>query len=128
MRCFRKLLGINYRDRITNNEVRSRIVQAAGPYDELLSIVRRRKIKWFGHVTRGSSSAKTVLQGTVLGGRGRGRPKRTWGADLREWMGMSEEQLLRAATEREQWRQLAWSALLVPLRPPRLRESKLVLL
>ena len=45
MRCFRKLLGINYRDRITNNEVRSRSVQEVGPYDVLLSIVRRRKIK-----------------------------------------------------------------------------------
>ena len=68
--------------------------------------------------------AKTVLQDMVPGRRGRGRPKRTWGTDLREWMGMSEEQLLRAAMERESWRQLAWSASLVPLRPPRLRESK----
>ena len=51
MRCFRKLLGINYRDRITNNKVRSRIVLEADPYDELLSIVRRRKIKRFGQVT-----------------------------------------------------------------------------
>ena len=124
-RCFRKLLGINYRDRRPNNDVRSRTVQAAGPYHLLLSIVRRRKINLFGHVTKGSSLAKTVLQDTVPGGRGRGRPKTSWGADLREWMGMSEEQLLRAATEREQWRQLAWSASLVPLRPPRLSENLL---
>ena len=124
MRCFRKLLGITYRDRVTNEEVRSRIIQAAGPYDELLSIVRRRKLKWFGHVTRGASLAKIVLQGTVPGGRGRGRPRRTWGADLRDWTGMSGDQLLRAARDRTAWRQLACSASLVPLRPPRLRESK----
>ena len=99
-------------------------MQAAGPYDELLSIVRRRKLKWFGHVTRGASLAKVVLQGTVPGGRGRGRPRRTWGADLRDWTGMSEDQLLRAAMDRTAWRQLACSASLVPLRPPRLRESK----
>ena len=114
IRCFRKLLGISYRDRLTNNEVRSRIVQAAGQYDELLIIIRRRNIKWLCHVTRCSSLAKIVPHGTVPGKRGRGKPKRTWDTDLREWKGMSEEQPLRAAMKRKSWRQLAWSTSLVP--------------
>ena len=73
MRCFRKLLGISYRDHINNEEVKARIGNAIGPYEDLLTTVNRRKLKWYGHVTRSSGLAKTILQGTVQGGRQRGR-------------------------------------------------------
>ena len=33
MRYFRKLLGITYKDHITNHTVKERIRQAIGPYD-----------------------------------------------------------------------------------------------
>ena len=78
MRCFRKLLGISYRDHITNDAVRDRIRQAIGPYDDILTTVKKRKLKWFGHVSRSSGLAKTILQGTVQGGRRRGRQKKCW--------------------------------------------------
>ena len=77
MRCFRKLLGISYRDHITNNAVRDRIRQAIGPYDDTLTTVKKRKLKWFGHVSRSSGLAKTILQGTLQGERRRGRQKKT---------------------------------------------------
>ena len=51
MRCFRKL---TYRDRISNEEVQSRVQRAIGPYDDLLTTVRHWKFKWYGHVTRSS--------------------------------------------------------------------------
>ena len=76
MRCFRKLLGISYRDHITNQEVKARIGNAIGPYEDLLTTVKRRKLKWYGHVTRSSGLAKTILQGTVQGGRRRGRQRK----------------------------------------------------
>ena len=50
MRCFRKLLGILYSDHITNEEVKARIGNDIGPYEDLLNSVKRRKLKWFGHV------------------------------------------------------------------------------
>ena len=49
MRCFRKLLGISYRDHITNEEVKARIGNAIGPYEDLLTTAKRRKLKWYGH-------------------------------------------------------------------------------
>ena len=61
MRCFRKLLGITYRDRISNEEVQNRIQRAIGPYDDLLTTVRHRKLKWYGHATRSSGLSKTML-------------------------------------------------------------------
>ena len=57
MRCSRKLLGISYRDHITNDAVKNRIRQAIGPYDDILTTVKKRKLKWFGHLSRSSGLA-----------------------------------------------------------------------
>ena len=65
----RKLLGISYTDHVTNEEVKARIGNAIGPYEDVLTSVKRRKLKWYGHVTRSSGLVKTILQGTVQGGR-----------------------------------------------------------
>ena len=44
MGCYRKLLGIAYRDHVTNEEVRAKIQQAIGPHEDLLMIVKRCKL------------------------------------------------------------------------------------
>ena len=85
MRCFRKLLGISYRDHITNDAVRDRIRQAIGPYDNILNSVKKRKLKWFGHVSRSSGLGKAILQGTAQGGRRRGQQKKRWENKNAEW-------------------------------------------
>ena len=41
MRCFRRLLGISYRDHVTNEEVRNRIRQAVGPYEDFFTTVKK---------------------------------------------------------------------------------------
>ena len=69
MRCFRRLLGISYKDHITNEEVKRRVQNEIGPYTDLLSTVRQRKLKWYGHVSRSAGLAETFLQGTVQGGQ-----------------------------------------------------------
>ena len=60
----------------TNEEVRAKIQQAIGPHEELMTIVKRRKLLWYGHVSRSSALAKTILQGTVKEGRRQGRQKK----------------------------------------------------
>ena len=67
MRCCRRPLNISYKDHVTNEEVRKKIQEAIGEYDELLTLVKKRKLRWFGHVSRSSGLAKTILQGTVKG-------------------------------------------------------------
>ena len=51
------------------------------PHEDLLTTVKRRKLKWYGHVTRSTELAKTILQGTVQGRRRRrrGRQKKMGG-------------------------------------------------
>ena len=67
MRCYRKTLRIPYKDHVTNEEIRAKIQQAIGPHEDLLTIVKRRKLQWYGHISRLSGLAKTIFQGTVKG-------------------------------------------------------------
>ena len=61
MRCFRKLLDISYRDHITNDGVRDRMRQAIAPYDDVLTMLKKRKLKWCGYVLRSATLAKTIF-------------------------------------------------------------------
>ena len=104
MRCLRRLLGIDYRDHITNVSVREKVTAEIGRHQELLEIVKARKLKWFGHTTRKNCLAKECLQGTVRGGRGRGRPRKKWADNVKEWTGLSFAEATRAAERRDDWR------------------------
>ena len=75
MRCYRKILCISYKDHVTNKEVHNNIKQPIGPYEDLLTTVKRWKLKWYGLVSRTSGMTKTILQGTVRGARRRGRQR-----------------------------------------------------
>ena len=84
MRCYRKIIRISYKDHVTNEEVRAKIQQAAGSHEDLLTIVKRRKLQWYGHVSRSSRLAKPVFQGTVKWGRRQGGQRKRWEDNIRE--------------------------------------------
>ena len=89
MRCYRRLLNISYKDHVTNEEVRRKIQAAIGEYDELLTLVKKRRLRWFGHVSRSSGLAKTILQGTVKGKKEKEADRRRGGKTIsksgQEW-------------------------------------------
>ena len=91
---------------VTNEEVRAKIQQAIGPHEDLLTIVKRRILQWYGHVSRSSVLAKTILQGTVKGGRRQGRQRKRWGDKIREWTGLEFAKSQRAVENRQVWRKL----------------------
>ena len=70
MICNRRLLNISYKNHVTNEDVRSRIQNATGVHDDLLTMVKKRKLRWYGHISRSSGTAKTIVQGTVKGASG----------------------------------------------------------
>ena len=109
--------GITYRDHIANDEVRRRIPQAIGPYVDLLTIIRTRKLRWYGHVTRICGLAKTILQGIVEGGRRRGRPRKLWSDNIKERTGLNFAESQRAAQDREEWSRLVAVSSLMSQRP-----------
>ena len=47
MRCYVRVLRILYKDHVTNEEVCVKILQAIGPHEDLLTIVKKRKLKWY---------------------------------------------------------------------------------
>ena len=53
-------MNISYKDHVTNEEVRRKIQAAIGDYDELLILVKKQKLRWFGHVSRSSGLAKRL--------------------------------------------------------------------
>ena len=122
MRCNRKILRISYKDHITNEEVRAKIQQAVGPYEDLLTTVKRRKLQWYGHVSRSSGLAKTTLQGTVKGERRQGTQRKRWEDNIREWTGLEFGKSQRAVENRGKWRKLVAKSSVVPQRPSRLRD------
>ena len=111
MRCYRRLLNISYKDHVTNEEVRNRIQKAIGVHNDLLTMVKKRKLRWYGHISRSSGMAKTILQGTVKGARRRNGNITS--------MGFGDS--LRAAEDREGWKGIVATSSVGPRWPPRLR-------
>ena len=115
MRCYCRLLNISYKDHVTNEEVCRKIQTAIGEYDELLTLVK--KLRWFGHVSRSSGLAKTILQGLVKGKRKRGRQKKRWEDNIKEWTEMDFASSTRTAENRTRWKGIVANSSVVPRRP-----------
>ena len=122
MRCYRRLLNISYNDLVTDEEVRNRIQNAIGVHDDLLTMVKKRKLRWYSHISRSSGMAKTILQGALKGARRRGRQHKRWENKIKEWTGMGFGDSLTAAEDREGWKGIVTTSSVVPRRLPRLRD------
>ena len=124
MGFYRKILHISYKDHVTDEGVRAKTQQAIGPYKNLLTIVKRRKLQWSGHVSRSSDLPKSILQGTVKGVEGKADRGRGWKTTS------GNGQALRPPSPRGQWRigkkrrKLVVKSSVVPQRPSRLRDRR----
>ena len=93
MRCIQKLLCISYKDHIANEEVKNRIRQAIGPYEDLLPTVEKCKVKYYGHVTRYCKAQYQEKEG--------GRQRKRWEVNIKEGTGRNLSDTLRGRKERE---------------------------
>ena len=100
----RKILGIVWRDKITNLEVRRRTGM-----DKLEDIIRKRRLQWLGHVHRMEQGRipKQTLNWSPPGKRKRGRPRMNWSTTVNkdlECIGMTWEEAEATAVDRVVWR------------------------
>ena len=102
MRCYRRLLNISYKDHVTNEEVRRKIQATTGEYDEFLTLVKKRKLRWYGHVSRSSGLAKTILQGRVKGKRRMRQTKERGGKTISK----SGQEWTLPAVNRTRWNEI----------------------
>ena len=105
MICYRRLLRVPYKDHTSNEIIKEIITQHIGPHKDLLSTVKERKLKLFGHVTRRKSIANTIMYGNVRGSRPPGRPKKTWLQNIKEWTGTTLGDATEVAYNRDLWRE-----------------------
>jgi len=108
--CYRRILRISWKDHVTNEMVEQRM----GCQMKLATRLCQRKARFAGHIMRGSSGglASLVIEGTIEGTRGRGRPRRTWGKDITTW---TKTENLGSAKRKAENRSL-WRSLVVNLR------------
>ena len=97
MRNMRRILGIKWSDRITNNEV----LERAG-IPSMYTLLCQRRLRWLGHVLRMQDSR--IHKDLLFGGhrRAQGRPHLRYKdvskcIDVKGWEGLAEDRL--------QWRQ-----------------------
>ena len=114
MRCYRRLLNISYKDHVTNEEIRRKIQAAIGEYDELLTLVKKRK------------QGLAMIQGLLVYQRQsykaqgkektRGRQKRSED-NIKEWTEMDFASSIWAAENRTRWKGIVANSSGVPERP-----------
>ena len=74
MACLRKILGVTKMDRLHNTSIRERV----GYQEDIVLKIQRRRLRYFGHISRMEMSRYPymALHGRVHGTRGKGRPRK----------------------------------------------------
>ncbi|KAI5751226.1 hypothetical protein M8J77_005483 [Diaphorina citri] len=104
------MLKDKWQDKTNNVTILSRIGEER---PGLLNTIKERKMKFAGHVMRGSNGQlmKSIVDGKIEGTRGRGRPRRVWDNDLVEWLGRTFEEIQELAVDRTSYRSAIFSVL-----------------
>jgi hypothetical protein len=108
MKCLRLIMNISWTEMRTNDWV----LEEAGVERSLLKTVKERKMTYFGHIMRreGTCLEKDIMQGTMPGKRNRGRPRTNWLGNVKEWTGLTMEEMIRLTEDRKRWRSIVHDA------------------
>src|SRR6218665_474306 len=108
MKCIRRILRVSWTQTKTNEWG----LETAGMERELLNIIKRRKLSYFGHVMRkeGDCLEEEIMQGTTTGARKQGKPRMRWMNNMEEWTGMPFEDLMKKTRDRRKWSRLVHEA------------------
>lgn len=98
MWVYRRMERVSWVDRVSNVEVLGRVSAER----ELMNRVRRRQRNWIGHVLRGNSLFRDVIEGKLEGKRTRGRRRIDLLSELKG--GCSYQELKIRSWDRQKWR------------------------
>ncbi len=98
MKCYRRILKINWQDRIRNEDIRKRILKE----ETIIDTIKKRKLRLFGHICRMDNNRliKHTVFAKMNGKSRRGRPWREWLDDITEWCQRSGQDLFHIAQDR----------------------------
>jgi hypothetical protein len=104
MRCLRCLLGVSLLDHIRNDDIRKRL----GIKKTIINIIKAKRLKWFGHVTRSNTAGYVyaAYRDDFKRKRLPGRPRKRWKDQIKDDLGLPLATAERVAKDRENWRNL----------------------
>ena len=108
MRCYRRIMKVNWRDKVTNDSIRKSLSRE----HTIIETFKLRKLRLFGHICRMDDSRllKNNQLGTVEGNRPRGRPARRWSDDIVQWLGRPLPEAVHMAADRNAWSRIVENA------------------
>ena len=102
--CYRRMLKISWKDKITNEEVYQKI----GEKNDIWRSIKNRRTGLVGHILRHENMIKMILEGMTEGKRCRGRLRLHYTKQLMEDMNCtSYQELKRRAEKRADWKTAA---------------------
>jgi hypothetical protein len=115
--CYRRILKVKWIDKVSNDKVLQRMQQSEMYLHK--SIIKQ-KMSFAGHILRGSSGEDMlkVLEGRINSKNCKGRPRRMWLDDVKEWSGLQcYESIKRLAENRHSWRNICLNLACQPSDP-----------
>ena len=101
MWMYRRIGRVSWKAKKTNKEVLNKLgLQST----KLMTVVRQRIVRFYGHVRRHDSLQRIITEGMVNGKRGRGRKRCEWLRNVSRYAGMNINRCAEIATNREEWR------------------------
>jgi len=102
MRCYRQILRVCWKDRVSNKTIRERVER----HHSVVDLIKQWKLRLFGHICRMKDQrlVKTVMLEMVEGERPVGRPSRRWSDDITDWCNCTLPEAVQLANNSQQWR------------------------
>jgi hypothetical protein len=113
MWIWRRLLGISWKERRTNESVIQELGHLRGDMTLLQRIIKQ-KMMYFGHVMRADGLEKEMMLACGEGTRRRGRPRTRWMEDVHRKTTMNLAELRDKTQNRVEWRRLVVTVAKVP--------------
>ena len=100
--CYRKILKISWTKRVSNKQVLNREEASK----EMMRVIRRRQLRFYGHVMRRYQMESNCRTGRLDGRKGRGRPRNKFLDNLAKTVGGGTRpvEMLQMMSRREDWR------------------------
>ena len=102
--CWRRMMRVSWTERRTNES----IFEEIGKERELLRTIRRRQMRFLGHVMRREQLENLSLTGRICGERGRGRPRVKYMDGLKKKIGggWRTGEILQMTRDRDVWKSM----------------------
>ena len=107
--AYRRLLRVSWTEKRSNES----ILEEIGEYKGLVDQIGQQKLQFIGHIMRHRCIENDLLTGMVFGKRSRGRQKTRLTNTINERLGLTINEAVITAQDRDKWRNIVYAAIAV---------------